>query len=71
MGPEKLLTTSKVAALLGISRGALAVRRHRGQGPPHLRLGSSIRYRPADVRDWIDGLPREVPALRRTAGERG
>jgi excisionase family DNA binding protein len=52
--PTDLLSTEKVAALLGVSRPALEQRRRRGGGPRFLRLGPrTVRYRVSDVEAWL------------------
>lgn len=40
----------------------------RGEGPPAVRCGSQLRWRPSDVAEWIDSLPaveRSTYELRR------
>ena len=53
--PTRLLTTSELAELLGITVEAVYSRRQRGGGslPPALRLGRSLRWRTADVETWL------------------
>lgn len=51
-----LLTDSDVAALCGCAVQTLRNMRWRGDGPKWVRLGSRmIRYKPADVRAFIEG----------------
>lgn len=52
------LTDRQVALMTGFTRRALEGMRSRGEGPPWLKVGSSIRYRAADVRAWIEGGAR-------------
>ena len=51
----KYLNSKEAAALLGMTPGALAVRRHRNALPiPYLRVGKGgIRYRLEDVERYI------------------
>jgi predicted DNA-binding transcriptional regulator AlpA len=44
---------AEVAALLGLKVSTLANWRWSGCGPPFLRLGRKIRYRPSDLADWL------------------
>jgi predicted DNA-binding transcriptional regulator AlpA len=55
---EHLLTPREVASRVGVSGGALAQRRHRGDGPPFVRWGRTVRYIEADVEAWIETLER-------------
>ena len=50
---ERLWTIHDVAAYLGIPAGTLYQWRHRGMGPPGVRLGKHLRYQPAAVRAWV------------------
>jgi len=46
----RLLRPREAGRLLGLSEGALAARRSRGQAPPFVRLGpKAIRYQLADL----------------------
>lgn len=51
----KLLTTEEVAAWLGIKKCTLEKARSMrlGNYPPYVRIGRVIRYRPADVAQWV------------------
>ncbi|HLK76948.1 MAG TPA: helix-turn-helix domain-containing protein [Streptosporangiaceae bacterium] len=64
---EPLMTPEQLAGYLGgdITPGTLAHWRHRGGGPPYLKTGHRVRYRPEDVREWLAAGGREsgkVPA---------
>lgn len=51
--PDTPLTERIVAEqLLGIATITLTQRRHRGEAPPHFKVGRQIRYRLADVLAW-------------------
>jgi predicted DNA-binding transcriptional regulator AlpA len=52
--PNDLLNTSDVAEWLGISTQFLEIGRHRGFGPPYIRVSPRrIRYRRGDVLNWL------------------
>lgn len=49
-----LLTTDQLSEELEMSVEALAQWRYRGQGPKFVKEGRWIRYRRADVDQWIE-----------------
>ncbi|MGJ8589400.1 MAG: helix-turn-helix transcriptional regulator [Yoonia sp.] len=51
---ERLLTRDQVEDRFGIPKRFLEVSAMKGEGPPIIRLGRSVRYRPIDVIEWID-----------------
>jgi excisionase family DNA binding protein len=62
-GAETFLSTREAARVLGINRKTLEALRARGEGPPHLRIGRSVRYRREDLdRAQRDALPSAAPA---------
>lgn len=50
---ERLLTRSEVQQYFGLTQRFLEVSAVRGDGPPIVRIGRSVRYRVADIRRWI------------------
>ncbi len=50
-----LMTDRDLAHELGLSAGTLRNWRMRGAGPPFVRIGGLVRYRPADVEAWLAG----------------
>lgn len=56
------LTEQEAAIRLGLTRATLRAWRHRGVGPPFLRLGRAIRYLASDI-DAFLGANRHVPAV--------
>lgn len=52
--PSDILTETDVVAMTGLARGTCAYYRHCGQGPRWFKLGRSVRYRRADVQEWLD-----------------
>lgn len=53
---NRLWSVEDVSEFLGIPVKNPHQWRHRGQGPAARRVGRYIRYRPADVHAWVDGL---------------
>jgi excisionase family DNA binding protein len=51
---ETLWTIDQVAEYLIMSKTTLYGWRGRKYGPPSYRLGNQIRYRPDEVRAWVD-----------------
>lgn len=50
----RLITAEEAADRLGMTRNALDVLRHRGGGPPYIKVGlRAVRYDPADIDRWI------------------
>ena len=45
---EKECATYRACAVSSVQK-----ERVRGDGPPFLKLGRLVRYRPEDVRDWL------------------
>lgn len=51
--PDDLLCSKQVASAFGVSKQWVEIARHRGWGPPYVRLSPRrIRYRRADVIKW-------------------
>jgi len=51
--PDALLYPAEAAYLRGQAEGTLRNERVKGDGCPFVKLGRSIRYRRADVLQWI------------------
>jgi predicted DNA-binding transcriptional regulator AlpA len=51
---ERLWSIDETARYLAMSTKTLYGWRCRKYGPPSYRLGNKIRYRPAEVRAWVD-----------------
>lgn len=59
---ERLLTPREVAAYLGVPVSTLYQWRHRGSGPPAIRVGPrQLRWRPGDVEQWLAAQADEQP----------
>lgn len=55
LSPERLLTRQEVEAHFGYpSKRYLELAALNGGGPPMVRIGRSVRYKVADLREWID-----------------
>lgn len=50
---SKLWGPKDVADYLGIPLQTVYQWRGRGYGPPSVRIGKHVRYRPADVEQWV------------------
>jgi predicted DNA-binding transcriptional regulator AlpA len=62
--PE-LATAGQVAEYLHTNVNSLAQMRYRGNGPKFIKVGRLVRYRWADVLDWL-----AQNTMRRTDGQR-
>ncbi|AUH66041.1 helix-turn-helix transcriptional regulator [Paracoccus zhejiangensis] len=51
--PDRLLSRVEVDHHFGLSRRFLEVSAVRGDGPPMVKIGRSVRYRIGDLHDWI------------------
>lgn len=62
---DELWTSQQYAEFIGgkFTTQAAAQQRHRGDGPPYIRLGArSVRYRKADVLAWLrDRIETQTP----------
>jgi excisionase family DNA binding protein len=60
---EPLLTVDELAQWLGLNPGTLRYWRHVHRGPCSLSVGGAVRYRRADVEEWLEqGAKRGAPA---------
>jgi predicted DNA-binding transcriptional regulator AlpA len=48
---DEMLTAAETAKVLKVSESWLAKARVRGEGPPFIRLGRSVRY--VRLREWL------------------
>ena len=51
---DRLLSRAEVETKFGISRRFLEISAVRGDGPPYIKIGRSVRYRIGDLREWIE-----------------
>lgn len=55
--PDRLWTPEDVSEFLGgVPVATLYQWRHKGIGPKSRRVGRHLRYKPEDVRTWLDQL---------------
>jgi excisionase family DNA binding protein len=54
MDLEGLLTMKELAAYLNVSVSTIKDWRGRGEGPPALRVGGSLRWRREDIEAWLN-----------------
>lgn len=55
---DTLLTAEETAEKLRKTPRDLANMRYSGTGPAFVKVGKTVRYRPADVNAWLDSLAR-------------
>jgi predicted DNA-binding transcriptional regulator AlpA len=58
LDPSPLLTAKDAAMHLKVSLSWLAKARMRGDGPPYIRIGRSIRYAQASLLQWMKSRQR-------------
>ena len=51
---KSVLNEHEAAEYLGLSYSHTNLMRRRGEGPQHFSIGNRIRYRLADLEDWIN-----------------
>lgn len=51
--PQTLLNTAEAAAAIRLAIATLEKMRVHGTGPKFLKLGRAVRYRRADLDDWL------------------
>jgi len=51
---EELLTTAELASVLKVKPQTVREWRCKGYGPTHVKMAKDVRYRPADVRRWLE-----------------
>jgi len=54
---QTLLTETEVAKQLRVSLAALRKWRVLNRGPQFLKIGSLVRYRQADINQWLESVP--------------
>jgi len=52
------ISPEEAAERLGVRPSTLANWRYRGGGPPYIKVGGRVRYRLAELGDWLDGQAR-------------
>jgi predicted DNA-binding transcriptional regulator AlpA len=54
---ESLLTENDVSASLKVSLACVRRWRLQGEGPQYMKVNNMVRYREADVLNWMEKLP--------------
>jgi len=54
---NSLLTETEVSKQLHVSLACMRRWRLERRGPPFVKIGSLVRYRPQDVDAWVDAQP--------------
>ena len=57
---EPLLTTAQAGEALGVNPRRLDYWRFVGRGPAYLKIEGAVRYKPSDLRDWLDAARRNA-----------
>jgi excisionase family DNA binding protein len=60
LATDRLWSVHDVAYYLDVPVQTIYSWRSAGTGPPGRRVGKRLRFRPADVRDWVESLTTEV-----------
>jgi excisionase family DNA binding protein len=55
---QLMMTPREASAYLSLSVGRLAKMRLTGDTPPYVKIGASVRYRRADLDEWLAGRVR-------------
>ncbi len=55
---QKYLNTKQAARYLGLSTQYLEIARHKGDGPPYLKMSKAVRYKRSDLDAWMEGFRR-------------
>jgi len=58
--PSKLLSPLELAAILGVPVTTIYAWRGRGYGPPAIRVGKHLRWRPEEVEAWLTRRASDV-----------
>ena len=53
-GTRRLATLGEIARYLQVPPKTLYAWRYKGEGPPGYRVGRHVRYRWADVQEWLE-----------------
>jgi len=53
---QSLLDEREVARITSISLASIRRRRLLKQSPRYIKIGASVRYRPEDLKTWLDSL---------------
>ena len=65
----RTIGSDETAERLGVERSTLDNWRWRGGGPQYLKVGGRVRYRLADLADWLDAQARSSTSDGRSAAK--
>lgn len=66
-----LISIDEYAALMGLTPGAMAQKRHHGElAAPAIQGGKVLRWRAGDVRAWLLALNRDTRPAQKDSGRR-
>lgn len=54
---DRLIDTAAVAERLNVPESTLRYWRHRGEGPPSIKLGRLVRYSAVALEQWLAAQP--------------
>ena len=64
---NSLLTVDELAALLKVPRSTIYAWRYRGCGPPAIKVGRYLRFKPEEVEAWLSAQATASPDLGRVS----
>lgn len=64
MQKSGFMTTRQAADFLGLKRNTLEIWRLRGTGPRFVKMGRAVRYRLADIEDYIEAQTKQKTGAR-------
>lgn len=53
MTATEYFTTKQAADYLGMSTQFLEIARHKGNGPPYIKLRRAVRYKRSELDEWM------------------
>ncbi len=59
---SEYLSTIPAANYIGVSRQFLEIGRHKGEGPPYIKLGRAVRYKRSDLDAYMAARRRQPSA---------
>lgn len=62
MTDTRLMSTRELAEYLGVPRNTIYQWRHNGDGPRAIRVGRHLRFRRADIDEWLERNAEPGPA---------
>jgi predicted DNA-binding transcriptional regulator AlpA len=57
---ETLIDENEIARIFGRPVSTLQKDRVEKRGPPYIKIGRHVRYRPSDVKAWLDANERRA-----------